>query len=132
MRAPHFLLLSMLAPLSCAASDPVQVWMTDCQPELLRESNPSKIKMTLCGLEGSNGRCKVSSRVPLLGSAPTASISSLALTLGAEIKYVHLIRFVSDTAAFVYLLNGYIRLYVQNNGLWRIQYSCDAPAPTLP
>ena len=104
--------------------------MTDCQPELLGVRSPSKIKMSLCGLEGSHGRCKVSARVPLLGSPPT-SISSLALTLGAGIKSVHLIRFVSDTSAFVYSQDGYIRLFVQDSGTWQLHYTCDMPVPMV-
>ena len=131
MRSTVALLLTTLAPLSSAATGAVEVWMTDCQPELFREANPSKIRMTLCGLKGSTGRCKVSSRVPLLGSAPTSSVSSLALTVGTAIKSVFLIRFVSDVAAFVYTKDGYIRLFVQDNGVWRIHYSCDAPPPRV-
>lgn len=106
--------------------------MTDCKPELMREKDPSKIKMTLCGLEKSNGRCSVSSRVMLLGSAPAASMSSLALTFGASIKSVNLIRFVSDTAAFIYSTNGSpIYLYVQDNGTWHLQYSRAMPPPIV-
>jgi hypothetical protein len=135
MRASIFLLLTILAPLPCAATEPIEVWMTDCQPELLGQRNASKTKMTLCGLEGANGRCKASSHVLLLGSAPSASISSLALTLGAGIKSVRLIRFVSDTAAFVYSpdsLGPPIRLYVlEDKGLWHLHYSCDMPVPTV-
>jgi hypothetical protein len=121
-----------VAPLLLAAGEPVQTWMPDCQLDLLSEKNPSKPRVTLCGVRA-EGRCRISSKVSLLGSVPQTSISSLALTLGAEIRFVRLIRFASG-AAYVYYSQDFpngspIRLYVQEHGKWRLQYSCDLPVP---
>src|SRR5213080_1107037 len=108
--------------------------MTDCQPDLLRVKNPSKTRVTLCAVARPDGRCRISSDVFVLGSAPAASMSALALTVGAEFRSVRLIRFASHDAAYVYY-SGHrqkgspIRLYVQDHGLWHLQYSCDMPVP---
>jgi hypothetical protein len=130
MRALAYVVLMLLAPLSCAATEPLNVWMTDCQPDLLTAKHPSNTRRNLCGVLRPNGQCRVSSAVLLRGSAPPASISSLALTLGTEIKSVSLIRFASDVAAYVYYPHRpAIRLYVQENGTWRLQHSCFMPVP---
>jgi hypothetical protein len=133
MRALASFALTILAPLHLVAAEPASVWMTDCQPGLLAAKNPSDTRMTLCGIAQPNGRCRVSSRVSLLGSVATPLVSSLALALGAEIKSVQLIRFASDSAAYVYYSpnqnHSPIRLYVREEGQWHLQYSCDMPVP---
>jgi hypothetical protein len=117
MRRAHFMTLVVCVSQLAIGEESVPVWLPECREEGLQKSNVPTRKVMLCTETKSKG-CTTRRSVKVTGTLSDASLLNLITALGADVRHVTSIEYVSNSA-YVFLSTSDPRFYVLESGNWR-------------